>query len=735
MLRSSASVAVAALAAIVALHVHAAGAAPPCKPTVSRAYAQGIGRIVRTGRDVWGAELDKNPTFAAAQKKLPPILFATQRSHRPLTKSGVYYLALSYPTGANAPETFALHVADGSQIISRFVGGESLTIDVGRTGHERYGSCLARATLATLANGYLPILETGYTDAGGVQYTEESFAGRIGGARSIVSFVKLDVDAEQSKVGATVRLVSSDPTRLVADQDVVHVPAGTARTVYAAFVHDTPLLKPIRANAYTYERARTAVADYWDNRLAQGMQLQVPDDTVTDAEKAILIQQLTQGWRYSVGNDYEELSYAEAVDTAEVMAEYGYRTAAEGILRFTLARLPDRFSSLRTGLRLLAEGVYYQLYHDRALVDADATDMATVLDLLAARQMPNGLLQPEPLSTDLGGAVTGLPEQVAVWEGLLAAGRVWAVTGHHDLAAKANAIVLKLEPALRAAVRAHEVRLPDGSIFVPDTLDGKTKPYKLITLTRNGSYWNLVMPYVFASGFFPPGGAEANGILKYLALHGARLLGVPRADAHVVFGKVNGQGLGQVYGQNEMRFLADNDQPDQLALSLYGQLGVAMTQGTFVSGEAISVLPVGTSYYRSMYMPPNLGANSTFLETLRLLLVHERRGARGAPDGLDLAFSTPPSWLADGQSFGVQKAPTSFGTLSYTVTRDGKTVTADVAEPAAARKVRVRLRLRLPAGTRVLRVTGASSFDRATATATLPRRAHVHLVATLSGHA
>jgi hypothetical protein len=220
--------------------------------------------------------------------------------------------------------------------------------------------------------------------------------------------------------------------------------------------------------------------------------------------------------------------------------------------------------------------------------------------------------------------------------------------------------------------------------------------------------------------------------LKYLSLHGGRLLGVPRADAHVVFGNTNGQGLGQVYGQDAARFLADNDQPDQLALSLYGQLGVAMTQGTFVSGEAISVLPVGTAYYRSMYMPPNLGANSSYLETLRLLLVHEPRGPRGAPSGLDLAFATPRSWLVDGGTFSVKKAPTSFGVVSYTVDREGTTVTVDVTKPAAARNVR--FRLRLPVGARVLRMrVGASSlrFDKAD-TVTLPHGAHVHLTATLA---
>ena len=717
------------LAVLAAAHARG-NAAQSCTPTVSRSYAQGIGKVVRTGADVWGAQLLKDPSADAASKKLPPILFATQRSHKPLTASRVYYLALSYPTGENSPETFALHVADGSQIISRFTDGPSLTIDVGRTGHERYGSCLRRATLATLDSGYLPIMETGYTDAGGVQYAEESFAGRIGGAKSIVSFVRLDVDAMQSKSGAVVRLVATDPTRLVSDADVIRVPAGSTRTIYAAWVHDVPLLQKIRADAYTYDRARAAVVDYWNGRLAQGMQIQVPDDSVTNAEKGILVQQLTQGWRYSVGNDYEELSYAEAMDTAEVMAEYGYKTAAAGILRLGLLRLPDRFSALRAGERMLGEALYYQLYRDRAFVDADAPGMAQTLDTLAARQLPTGLLQPEPLSTDLGGAVNGVPAQVVAWEGLLAAGRMWSVTGHADLAAKAAAIVQKLEPALRAAVRAREVRLADGSLFVPDTLT-KTRAYRLITATRAGSYWNLVMPYVFASGFFPAGSAEAKGILAYLAQHGARLLGVPRADAHVVFGKVNGQGLGQVYGQEAARFLADNDQADLLALSLYGQLGIAMTQGTYVSGEAISVLPVGTSYYRSMYMPPNLGANSSYLETLRLLLVHERRGVRGAPDGLDLAFSTPRAWLVDGGTISVQKAPTSFGLLSYTIERNGNTVTADVKLPKAAPSVR--LRLRLPAGVRILRVRGAA-FARATATATLPHRAHVRLIAVLAAH-
>jgi hypothetical protein len=242
------------------------------------------------------------------------------------------------------------------------------------------------------------------------------------------------------------------------------------------------------------------------------------------------------------------------------------------------------------------------------------------------------------------------------------------------------------------------------------------------------------MPYAFASGFFAPGSAEAKGILRYLSLHGSRLAGVTRADAHIAYGRnVVGEGLGEVYVLNQSRFLADNDQPDQLTLTLYGMLAAGMTRDTFLSGEAVSLLPVGTAYYRTMYMPPNLGANSSFLETLKLLLVHERRGPRGAPRGLDLAFSTPRAWLTDGAAIDVKRVRTSFGPLSFSLTRTGKTVRIDVSNPRAPDATR--LRLRLPSGLQLAGVRSGTRplrVDRRTSTITLPARAGVlHLTATI----
>ena len=98
-------------------------------------------------------------------------------------RSGVYYLPFAQPDGPLGAGTVALHVADGSEIVSQRVGGPALEVSVAGG---PYGACLARLTPATLADGWLPILETRYSG-----YTQESFAARIPETRSLVSFVRV----------------------------------------------------------------------------------------------------------------------------------------------------------------------------------------------------------------------------------------------------------------------------------------------------------------------------------------------------------------------------------------------------------------------------------------------------------------------------------------------------------------------------------------------------------------
>jgi len=701
------------------------------------------------GRDVLGERLiasPRGPTYAAVRALLPPLRYALGPGGRPLTASGSYYLTFAYPLSLYGPKAFALHVADGSEIITRRTGGPSLTLFVGN-GRERYGSCLARLGAPTLARGWLPILRTTYVDARGVRYAQESFAGRARGVRSLVSFVRLRIDATHARGGATavVRFVPSPGSRgrLVSDgrsrnsnggiRSVVH---GTA-VIDVAWVHSLGRGR-LELDSGSFDAARLEVARFWDAELSRGAVLQVPERRVLDAERSLLVQQRVLTWRYSVGNPYEELSFAEALDAARVMAAYGHADVSEAILRFALRRLPARYSNWRAGAVLVAAADHFRLTGDTAFLDRKTPALAAALRRLEGQLLgrAHGLLDREAFSSDIRRPVIGLHGQAVAWQGLVAIAGVWSRLGHPHLAARADAAAARLARALRSEVRSTARRLGDGSLFVPAALDDSAAPFEELTASREGSYWNLVMPYALASGLFAPGGPTARGIWRYMAGHGSRLLGLVRADAARLYRgePFPASGVDQVYGIGVARFLADADMPDELVLSLYGTLAGAMTRGTFVSGEAATVLPLRGERLGSMYLPPNGGTSSAFLETLRAALVHEQRGSRGEAIGLDLAFATPRAWLADGKRIQVVRAPTSFGPVSFVIRRRGDIVRIVVEPPPAPS---LRLRLRPPSTRRIDRVAIAGrqlAFDRGTGTIRLPAGASrtLRLVARLS---
>ena len=646
-------------------------------------YTASVARAVASNRDLWGEQLLRapgGPTLAAASSHLAPLTQGLQWQGQPLTASGAYYLPFSFPFTTHGSTVFALHAADGSEILTRRFNGPSLTIDVG-SGTERYGSCGSRLRPAHLVDGYLPILDTAYEDTDGVHYTQESFVGRVNGkagTRSVISFVRLSVDARHAQAGATVRLVPSEHlvrsgpdrlslgrgTRLIVSRGAqlaggiaaFHVRAGTQTTIYAEWLNAPSVAPHVHASAATYRRARKTVVAFWRSRLAAGATIDVPEPAVEDAIEGVLTQLIAYGWRYSIGNPYEELSYDESLDAAEVATELGYAPVAKGILQFALERMqqrPWRFTAFRGAHILSTAALYVRLTGDRAFLRAATPELTHLVDRIAARQGKGGSLLPEPLSTDLQGQdVDSVSGQIEAVEGLRALARVWSTAGDTAHAARARLLASSIDRALRPAVARASVRLADGSLFVPDQLP--QKPFQRLTASKDASYWNLIMPSAFASGWFPAQTSTTAGILRYLLDHGSRLLGLPRTYAHSVYGNEPGAGVAPVYELGLSRFLAAEDKPGLLDVSLYGLLAAGLTRGTYISGEAVSLLPVKGAYDRAMFMPPNTGANASFLGTVRELLVHERLGPGGAPVGLDLAFSTPQAWLAPGKRIEVK---------------------------------------------------------------------------------
>jgi hypothetical protein len=589
-----------------------AGGADACPKRATPAYTAQVERALRAGTDVWGVG---EPSYEKLARHLHPLRFARGRGGRPLTASGVYYL----PFGS-----LMLHVGDGSELIQRRVGGRSVLV---RAGGRRFESCGAK-----LADGWLPILET----ADGA-YRQESFAVRG------TSFVH--VTGPRPQVG----------------------PLTGSGELYARWSGGA--VQPIAAA--TYDAARASVVDDWTTRLATGAEIDVPDARVMNAYRALLVQNLTLTWRYSIGNPYEEFSFPEGVDVAQVLAEWGFGAVARQIMRVSLTRAPNPYPQWKLGEKLLGWATVARL----AGGPVPTAVLRGYVEKLARAQEPSGLLVRERYSSDIPDQVYGLHGQAVVWEGLRA-----IAEAQPSLAPRADRVAARLGPALRRA-------LPPAGGFLPVRLRDGERPYARVTQERAGSYWNLVMPYALASGVLSP--AQQRGVLRYMRTHGSYFLGLVRAGAYALYGRdvrPPTSGTDQVYGLNTARFLANLGEARQLRLALYGHLAAGMTPDTVVSGEGATLAPLHGEWYRSMYLPPNGASNGAFLETLRLLLVRETAA------GLDLAWGVPARW----KQLAVRRLPTRYGPVSFAV--DGKHVTADL--PRGPR------RIVLHVGTRTIDLSG-----------------------------
>jgi len=176
------------------------------------------------------------------------------------------------------------------------------------------------------------------------------------------------------------------------------------------------------------------------------------------------------------------------------------------------------------GQKLVGSALHFRLSRDRAFLDGVTPALLEYVDEIERRLAVGGadLLERERYSSDIPDSVYGLHGQAVVWQGLRWLGQAWAETGRRDLATRCLALAARLERGLRNAVRRSQVRLPDGSLFLPTRLLDREQPYSRLTASRPGSYWNLVAPYALASGLFARESPEARGGWRYLQLHGSR---------------------------------------------------------------------------------------------------------------------------------------------------------------------------------------------------------------------
>ena len=686
---------VAVIAALTAAPAHGQCA----QRRASAGYTARVDRALAAKRDVWGEHLiaaPGGPTFATANRYLAPLLLARTSGGRPLTDSGVYYLPLGEPSGPQGGGPVALHVADGGEILWNHVGGQRLAIGVGPDGGERYGSCLARLSTPTLAEGLpadprdplrrrarRPLPAGVVLHAGRRHRAADELRPAGGGRRARTRRRRPGFDFAASGGGVL----------------AYAVPAGGARTVYIAW---RPPSRPRQVDEAAYAAARAAVGAYWRRRLAEGTTFVVPEKRVLDAERALLVQNLVLSWRYSVGNPYQEFSFPESIDTAEVMGEYGFGAVANAILRTSLTPTADALSELEDGREAARLRRVLPPLRRRAVPrEGDARAARATWTRSGARSTSGGggLLGRERYSSDIGDSVYGFHSQAVVWQALHAIASVWAQTGERALAARCRSLAARLETALRRAVLQSQRWLPDGSLFVPARLlDDEARSIRSRTRSA-GATGTSSRPTRSHPACFAPGSVQARGVLRYLELHGSRLLGLVRAGSFALYrGHArdgDGRGLrpqprplprrqrpGRRTRPRPLRATRGRNDPEHVRRGR-GRHGrhrfAARTTGRCTC-------------------PPNATSNASFLETLRLMLIHETTDKNGAPTGLELAYATPRAWLRPGHRMLVHAAPTSFGPVTFSIVAAADSARVRLSVPNRPAPPSLRLRLRAPGG-------------------------------------
>jgi hypothetical protein len=733
---------------------------PPRAPVLalSDAYKRSVAEAVGSREDLWGnAVLSRphGPTYDAVKDYLRPVWWALGSAAEGdfLTVSRAYYLPFGQPTRLGERGQIALHVADGSQIISNRSRGATMLTYVGKRGEERLGECLANLAAPRLFIGYQPVLEVEYTDYDGIRYRQESFATFIPGTKSLASYVKITANRAHSAEDATRirfdvcacaliregdQLLARGRTHLFFSPDAtfaghslvydLDLSDGGDHSVYVVRLNSPSDAGVISPGEATHVAGRNASIRYWAKRLSKGATFAVPEQLVMNAQRNLLIQNLLMTWRYSVGNRYEKFFQPESSDTVETLGRYGFTRLYRVSLQQLLVRSKGRGRrNVDIGEKLLRAADYYWLTRDASFIHEKRGVHTRYAADLARQQRINahGLLERQRYSSDVTHRVYGLHQVSRALYGLKAMIAVWRRTGHPDLAASHTKTARALDAALQRALEKSSVTLADGSLFTSVELLAPVQPYDPITATDLGSYWNLVAPYGFASKIYDPGSVRARRTLQYLYDHGSRLLGGVRSRL---------AGVADVYGVEQAKMLADNDQADQLVLSLYGNLVHGRTPGTFIAGEVANVGPVAHRWpekigycqavqpcnppevpnawspmdsYRAMYRPPNSANNTAFLSILRNMLVHEVTNDAHVPRGLKLAFATPRSWLENGKEIAVGRAPTFLGRVSYRVhsALARNVVTATVRVPERKKPGMLQLRLRVPPPKRMIAVT------------------------------
>jgi hypothetical protein len=266
-----------------------------------------------------------------------------------------------------------------------------------------------------------------------------------------------------------------------------------------------------------------------------------------------------------------------------------------------------------------------------------------------------------------------------------------------------------LERDMQKSIRRSLLHVGDETIL--PTIAGAKEPFH-IAVARDHSdpqyrayRANMEMLY---SGLMTPD--ESNLIIDYRERHHDVLLGMPTAYGYDTGELAGFLSYGHGYG------LLQQDRIREALLLLYSDMAHQYTRGAWLAPETRNVIEdVAAAPYCT---PAQLVAS---LMTRWLLVFEDPRSHT-----LWLGKGLPRAWLQDGKVVDVQHVPTRWGVVGYRLVSHWRRQHVDVRVdlPAGGLTVPTELRLRAPDGARLRSVTVGgrrwTNFDAAAETITLP---------------
>jgi len=449
-----------------------------------------------------------------------------------------------------------------------------------------------------------------------------------------------------------------------------------------------------------YDTARSKTLSFWSDYIARGAQFQVPEKVVNDLFKQSLWRSLMlprrhggEGKNVQIDLPYSNFAYQQigtpwpvnqavyidymlydqrgyhSVSTEELLAMYRNNQEADGHVNGNAS-----WGSYTPGM-LYAVAQNYMLSHDRAALDQLLPYTLKSLDWCLndmraadARSGPSHDLFLAPLNDGTGDGVWAF-NQAYMYAGLEMFGKVLKEIG--------NPRATETLDAARRIHHAIEREFAHATMLSPAV---QLRDHTWVPLVPN----NALTPHRNLDEWYP---ADIDtGVVHLLRLEalpaGGTLAGDMLNDQEDnLYYRGWGMDNEPVYMPQATAYLLRDD-PKAVIRDFYSNLASAFSHTVLE--------PLEHRWAHQQYFGPP-STDGSWFNLYRHMLIDDLQ-----PGVLFLAQATPRPWLEDGDKIEVSKAPTYFGTVSYTIqsqVASGRiTASVHLAEQAAPETLLIRFR-------------------------------------------